>query len=247
MTAHRLRTMLVPAIAAWTLVCLSAPAHAQLTVFDPSNYSQNMLTAARALQQVNNQIRGLQNQALSLVNQARNLASLPYSSLAELQQSIVQTQQLLGQTQRIAYDVQSIDQAFSRSYPQSYAASTTSRQLLAKAQARWRISLAGFQDALRVQAGVVQNLDRTRTQVSNLVSSSQSATGALQAAQSGNQLIALETSQLADLTAVMTSIARARSLESAREISGQAQARQQLKRFLDYGTGYQAQPVQMFH
>jgi P-type conjugative transfer protein TrbJ len=239
---------LVAGVAALAIAVASAPAHAQLTVFDPSNYSQNVLTAARALQQVNNQIQSLQNEAMSLINQARNLASLPYSALAELEQSIDQTQQLLRQAQRIAYDVTSIDQAFTRTYPLSYSAATSSQQLIADAQTRWQNSLAGFQDAMRVQAGVVQNLDLVRTQISNLVSSSQSATGALQAAQSGNQLIALQTNQLADLTAVMASVARAQSLENARTVASQAQAREQLQRFLNYGTGYQAnQAVQMFH
>ncbi len=163
----------------------------------------------------------------------------------QLQQSIGQTQQLLGQAQRIAYDVTAIDHAFSRSYPQSYSASTSSPQLIADAQARWQNSLAAFQDAMRVQAGVVGNLDRTRTEIDTLVSSSQSATGALQAAQSGNQLVALQTNQLADLTAVMASIARAQSLESARTAAGQAQAREQLQRFLDYGPGYQPQTARM--
>src|SRR3546814_10492931 len=37
-----------------------APAHAQITVFDPSNYSQNLLTAARTLEQITNQVRSLQ-------------------------------------------------------------------------------------------------------------------------------------------------------------------------------------------
>src|SRR4051812_20767789 len=46
------------------------PAHAQFTVFDPTNYSQNLLTAARSLQQINNQIQSLQNQAQMLTNQA---------------------------------------------------------------------------------------------------------------------------------------------------------------------------------
>jgi len=184
---------------------------------------------------------------MSLINQARNLASLPFSALAELQQSIGQTQQLLVQAQRIAYDVTAIDQAFTRVYPGNYTSSTTSQQLVLDAQTRWQNSLAGFQDALRVQAGVVQNLDRTRTAISNLVSSSQSATGALQAAQSGNQLAALQTNQLADLTAVMASIARAQSLESARAVASQAQAREQMERFLNYGPGYQAQTVRMFH
>ena len=245
MTVDRLRTLLASGLIAASFAT-SAPARAQMTVFDPSNYSQNVLTAARTLQQVNNGIQSLQNEAMSLRNQARNLTSLPYSSLAQLQQSIGQTQQLLGQAQRIAYDVTSIDQAFDRSYPQSYSASTSSARLLADAQARWQNSLAGFQDTMRVQAGVVGNLDRTRSEIDTLVSSSQSATGALQAAQSGNQLIALQSNQLADLTAVMASIARAQSLESARAAASQAQAREQLQRFLDYGQGYQPQTARMF-
>ena len=64
---------------------LATPVSAQSIVFDPNNYAQNVLTAARALQQINNQITALQNQAQMLINQARNLASLPYSSLQQLQ------------------------------------------------------------------------------------------------------------------------------------------------------------------
>jgi P-type conjugative transfer protein TrbJ len=250
----RLRTILATGIAAVLFTTAGMPAHAQLTVFDPTNFSQNVLTAARELQQVNNQIHSLQNeatslinQATSLVNEARNLASLPYSSLAQLQQSITQTQQLLAQAQRIGYDVATIDQAFTQTYPQAYSAATTSQQLVSDAQTRWQNSLAGYQDAMRVQAGVVQNLDSTRTEIDALVSSSQSATGGLQAAQSGNQLVALQTKQLADFTAVMAAIARAQSLEGARNVESEEQARAQLSRFLDYGPGYQPGSAQMFH
>ena len=75
------------------LLGVTVPARA-LIVFDPTNYVQNVLTAARELQQVNNQITSLQNEAQMLINQARNLASLPYSSLQQLQSSIQRTQQL---------------------------------------------------------------------------------------------------------------------------------------------------------
>jgi P-type conjugative transfer protein TrbJ len=245
MTTDCLRSLLAT-VSITSVFATSVPAHAQMTVFDPSNFSQNVLTAARTLQQVNNGIQSLQNEAMFLLNQARNLASLPYSSLAQLQQSIGQTRQLLSQAQRIAYDVSAIDQAFSQSYPQSYGSSSSSPQLLADARTRWQNSLAGFQDAMRVQAGVVGNLERTRAEIDALISSSQSATGALQAAQSGNQLVALQTNQLADLTAVMASLARAQSLESARAVASQAQAREQLQRFLDYGSGYQPQTARMF-
>lgn len=247
MIRRRLRAVLTAGAAALTLGAMSVSAHAQWIVFDPTNYVQNALTAARALQQVNNEIQGLENQATMLINQSRNLASLPYSALAQLQQSVSQTQLLLGQAQQIAYSVTAIDQAFTRTYPQAYSSATSSQQLLADAQTRWQNSLAGFQDAMRVQAGVVQNLDSTRTQIGALISSSQSATGALQAAQSGNQLAALQTQQLADLTAVMAANGRAQSLEGARNVESQVQARQQLSNFLNYGPGYQPGAAQMFH
>ena len=95
MTARRLRAALAAGAAVLALATASVPAHAQWIVFDPTNFSQNVLTAARELQQVNNEIQSLENQATMLINQARNLASLPYSALAQLEQSITQTEQLL--------------------------------------------------------------------------------------------------------------------------------------------------------
>jgi P-type conjugative transfer protein TrbJ len=205
-----------------------------------------VLTAARALQQINNQITALQNQAQMLINQARNLASLPYSSLRQLQASIQRTQQLLNQAQRIAYDVQQIDHAFSTTYaPASSGAS--SQALISSAQGRWQTSVAALQDALRVQAGVVGNLETNRIQTSALVTSSQSATGALQATQAGNQLIALQAQQLADLTAAVAAQGRAQSLETAQRTLAQDQGREQLRRFLNSGSGYQPTTVQIFH
>jgi len=229
------------------LALVSLPAGGQMLVYDPSNYAQNVLQAARALEQINNQITSLQNQTQMLLNQARNLASLPYSSLQTIEQSIARTLELLNQAQRLTYDINQIDQAFQRTYPQRYAGSTSSQQLVGDAQARWQTSLAGYQDALRVQAGVVQALETTRTETDALVSSSQSAVGILQATQAGNQLIALQTRQLLDLTALIAAQSRAQSLDGARTTANQEQARVQLNQFLAKGRGYQAQTVQMFH
>jgi P-type conjugative transfer protein TrbJ len=237
-------------LAASIAVTVALPAKAQLfgsVVFDPTNYTQNVLTAARELQQVNNEIQSLQNQATSLINQARNLANLPYSSLNQIDQSITQTTSLLGQAQRISYDVTAINQAFSQTYPANYTGSTSALQLLSDAQTRWQNALAGFQDAMRVQASVVGNLQSTHTQIDALVGTSQSATGALQAAQSGNQLLAIQTKQLADLTAVMAATARAQSLDGARAIEAEEQAQTQTAQFLNYGAGYQAGAATMFH
>ena len=243
---RRLRRALAAGAACALLAVPIAPVRADWIVFDPHNFAQNVLTAARELQQVNNEIQSLENQAQMLINQARNLASLPFSALQQLEQSIEQTEQLLAQAQNIAYSVTSINQAFTATYPQSYPASTSATQLFTDAQTRWQNALNGFQQAMQVQAGAVQNLDTTRTQIDALISSSQSATGALQAAQSGNQLTALQTRQLADLTAVIASVARAQSLDGARNVENDEQAQVQLSQFLSYA-GYQPQPVEMFH
>ncbi len=238
---HRLPAALLLSI---PLAIVSPPVSAQI-VYDPSNYAQNVLQAARALEQIQHQITALQNQAQMLINQARNLASLPQSSLQQIQQSIQRTQALLGDAQRIAYDVQQIDHAFSTTYGPS-SGSAPSQSLIDGARERWRNSVAGLQDALKVQAGVVGNLDIHRTETSSLVTASQSATGALQATQAGNQLVALQAQQIADLTAVIAAQGRAQNLEAAQRTSAQEQGREQLRRFLTPGRGYQPGNARMF-
>jgi len=224
---------------------MTVPAHAFI-VFDPSNYSQNVLTAARSLQQITNQITSLQNQAEMLINQARNLASLPLSSLQQLQQSVQRTQQLLGQAQNIAFDVQQVDKAFQQQYG-SVSLSASGQDLVTDARARWQNTVGGLQDAMRVQAGVVGNIETGRAQMSALVDASQSATGALQAMQAGNQLLALQGQQLADLTAVVAANGRAQALSEAERAAAVDQGREQRRRFLAPGSGYQASSVQMFN
>lgn len=226
---------------------IPAPAYAQIggIVHDPRNYSQNILTAARTLEQINNQIRQLQNQATSLINEARNLASLPTSVLVPLQQQIRQTQQLLQQAQRLAYDVQQIEREFARAYS-SASLTGSQREMASAAQSRWQNSVAAFEDALKVQAGAVANIEGTRSAVNDLVTASQSATGALQAAQAGNQLLAVQSQQLADLIASVTALGRAQTLDAAQRAAAQAQAREQMRRFLAPGRGYVATSVQLY-
>lgn len=236
MTGFPLRRAILAGVLASTAVLpmiAPMPAYAQFggIVYDPTNYAQNVLTAARSLQQINNQIQQIQQQAASLINEARNLASLPLSTVSTLQQQVQQTQQLLGQAQRIAYDVQDIQQAFNGRY-KGAALTGDHAQMVANANARWEDSVGAFQDALQVQAGVVGNIEGARTTMDSLVSASQSATGALQATQAGNQLLALQSQQLADLTAAVAAQGRAQALQSARQAAEEAEGRERFRRFM---------------
>ena len=108
MTPRRLRSAFAAGIAALALGLACAPAQAQLTVFDPRVYLQDVVTATRQLQQINNQIQSLENQANMLINQTKNLVSLPYSTVAQLEATFQKTEQLILQAQRIAYNAASV-------------------------------------------------------------------------------------------------------------------------------------------
>ena len=245
MSVSRFRRIVVSGIALATVTVAVTPASA-IIVYDPTNYAQNVLTAARTLEQINNQIRQLQNQATSLINQAKNLTTLPLTILEPLRAQIQQTQQLLREAQRMAYNVQQIQAQFGAEY-KNIDLSASDQVLVAGAEGRWKTSVAAFEDALKVQAGAVANIDGARGAVTSLVTASQSATGALQAAQAGNQLLALQSQQLADLTAVVAAQGRALALDAAGSATAKAQAREQLRRFLTPGRGYVAGRVSMFH
>ena len=225
---------------------VATPALAWRIVYDPTNYAQNVLTAARTLEQITHQITSLQNEAQMLINQARTLASLPFSALQTLQQNVQKTQQLLSQAQNIAFNVQQIDQMFSQKYG-SVSMSSTDAQLVANARDRWKNTVGGLQDAMRVQAGVVSNIDTNRTQMSALVNQSQGATGALQATQAGNQILALQSQQLSDLVALLAANGRAGALTEAERAAAAEQGREQRRRFLTPGSGYQPGNAQMFN
>ncbi|ODT43273.1 MAG: P-type conjugative transfer protein TrbJ [Methylobacterium sp. SCN 67-24] len=234
-----MKNYIVRAVAATTLASLTVsgamlavPASAQLggIVHDPRNYSQNILTAARTLEQINNQIKQLQNQATSLMNEAKNLNSLPTSTLGTLEAQVDQTRQLLAQAEGIAFNVSDIQKGFEARY-KGGALTGSAAEMVANAEARWKDSVGAFEDAMKVQAGIVTNMGGTRTSISTIVGASQSATGALQAAQAGNQLLAIQSQQIADLAAVMSAQGRAEMLDAARAAAAEAEGRERFRRF----------------
>ena len=239
MTLGKIIRAIASASALYACSTSAGPAQAQFggIVFDPSNYAQNVLTAARTLQQINNQIRMLQNQASSLINEAKNLQQLPLSIAQTLFDQIRQTQQLLQQAQGIAYDVHSIETAFKAQYT-SIPLGVSQQTLVDQAQQRWQSSVGAFEDALKVQAGTVDNIEGARASLQSLLGASQSASGALQAAQAGNQLLALQSQQLADLTASLAAASRAQALDAADRAAAKAAARAQLQRFLAVRPSY---------
>lgn len=194
----------------------SAPASAQMTVFDPSNYSQNLLTAARTLQQVNNQITALQNQARMLQNQALQLKSLDYSALAPIRDALAKIDQTIAGAQGVAMDVRSTQAALDQLFGSLDAASSTG-QMIARARAQAKAAMDGYRQSLKVQAQIVENVQADAPLIAELVAKSQDAQGGLQAQQAANQLQALAIKQDQQLQALIAAQSRADALERARQ------------------------------
>lgn len=240
----RFRHMTAAGVITVAIALSSAPASAFI-VFDPTNYSQNLLQAARALEQIQNQITSLQNEAQMLINQAKNLTSLPTSLLGQIEGNFSEMKSVLGEADRLAYSVQDIESQFTSTY-QNFGSDLSSQQLVDGARERWQTSVSAFEHSLKAGAVAVDNIEGTQEQTSALVGASQSAVGVLQAAQAGNQLLAVQAKQVADLTAMMAAQGRANALEQARRAAAQEQAREQFSRFMA-GNGYSPSSVKMFH
>src|SRR6185437_4906992 len=105
---------------------------------------------------------------------------------------------------------------FLRLYPNAYAPGTAPAQLDADQLERWSDSRLALDTAIQMQAQASQNFAQDQGILSDLVSSSQNADGILQAAQSTNQLLALQARQGIQAQQLQIADGRAAALERAR-------------------------------
>jgi P-type conjugative transfer protein TrbJ len=236
----------MPIAALLSLGLLGAQPATAMTVIDPTNLVQNMLTAVRTLEMINNQASQLQNETQMLLNQARNLETLDFNALNRLRTTLASTERLLAEAQGLAFDVQRLDQEFTRLYPAEYTHSVSEERLAQDARARWKQGLDGLHTAMRMQAQVAQNLAQDESVLADLVSQSQSASGALQASQATNQLLALQAKQSIQAQQLQITQNRAIALELARQATAAEEARELRRRFMGSGTPYTPRPVQFY-
>jgi P-type conjugative transfer protein TrbJ len=220
------------------MAVVPAGSAAAFTVYDPSNFAQNVLQAARALEQINNQIRALQNQATMLENMARHLQRLDYSSLGQITGALRRIDALMNQAQGIGFDLAQTDAAWQAHFPEAYDAAVMTDEMVTQAQARWRTAMQAYHHTMLVQSQVVGNVQADSALLSDLVTQSQSAVGSLQAQQATNQLLALTTKQQLQVQNLMAAQYRGDALHLARDAQAEEVARVATARFLGSGAAY---------
>ena len=214
-------------VAVTVLSCaISIPSPAQFAVIDVANLFQTTLTAARSLTQIVNQIKSLENEAVMLINEAKNLTAINYNVVNRLLATFGTINQLLQQAQGLSLILQRTEAQFSLQYPAQYPAGVNNAQMAKDAYVRWQNSLEALRTAVNIQSQSNTNFDSDTTSLSDLVTQSQNAEGALGAIQSTNQLLALHARQLIQQQQLALAQDRATAMEQARTVAAQERARQ---------------------
>lgn len=228
-------------LAALVAAVTAGPAHAQFglgeVVIDPVNLVQNTYTAARTLEQVNNQLRQLQNEAQMLINQAEDLKRLDYTSTEDLGRLLERIEALMREGGEISFEVERSARAYSERFPEQYG-DLARGEVMRSAAGQWEISRAAFSHTVQVQSGIVTAILDGRGTLTGLLGASEAATGNLAAAQAGNQLIALSVEQQMQMQQLMAAQYRAEALEAARRAALEDQARELHRHFLGARRAY---------
>jgi P-type conjugative transfer protein TrbJ len=223
----------VAAAALTASAALPAPAAASgLPVFDVSNYTENLLQAARALDQINNQLKSLQNEASMLQNMAKNLETIDFPQLQRINSAMRRIDGLMDEAQGIRFKVDGLDRQVRSLFPGAPAKLLTSDERVAQARARLDAATAAYRQAMAVQAQIAENVEEDAGLLDALAGSSQSAVGALQVGQAANQLRALGIKQQLQLQNLLASEFRQGAIERARRAQAQEDGRAMTRRFL---------------
>ena len=98
--------------------------------------------------------------------------------------------------------------------------------------------MAAYKQTMTVQSQVVENIAADETNLAAIVARSQSAEGALQAAQATNQLLALVAKQQFQIQNLMAAQYRADTIERASRTQAQSDAQGATAKFLGSGNAY---------
>jgi type IV secretion system protein VirB4 len=227
------------ALALLTSSVMPPPAYA-LTVFDPANYQQNLLSAVRALEQVNNQVRALQNQAQMILRMDQNLMRLGGTLSPDLQRALTAIQSQLGAGNGIALKLQQTQSTYERLFPAQVSAALSSDDMLRNAKIRWEEEYTSLKRAALLQGQIADGIETDTRLLGDAMTRSRNAAGALEATQAGNELTGLAVKQSLTLQGLLAAQHRAETVSRARDLATEDEARQRFKSFVGTGSGYSA-------
>jgi len=216
-------TALVAALGLGMTATGPQPAHAQMTVIDPT-------AIAQAIKQVTQQLQQIQQLKAQLTNQAAMLQKLGTDVTGPLQSITSQATGLLQQAQGIGYNSQNLSQQYQQTYPANMQGMSFAQ--ITQALAGWQTnSRQTLQEAMATQNQIVQAQPATANAVISAVTASQGAAGQTGAIQATNQLLAALSTQLTQLQTILITQGRAEQTAASQAQAAQAAGAAESQRY----------------
>jgi len=197
-------------------------AYAQQIVHDPGNHAQNVLTAARALEHIRNQVRQIEQAAAML---RRN----PLQLSPELSRSIGEARALLDDAQNLSAEARRVAEQVRQLYPETWRDRDIGAAL---AQSdRWlEESRRSVERAMAAEAHASAAIAQAQGRIDRALGASYGAEGQTGAIQAGNQLLGVSAAQLADIHALLAAQGQALQAERMERIAREQRAREVQRR-----------------
>ena len=190
-------------------------AHAAV-VYDPTNHVQNVLQAARALEQIRIQTE-------QLTAQIRSLSKSPYDHSGEIAQAMRALDDLGQQARGLATTVRGLDGQFSDLYPENGAARSAMARLEA-ATRRIELSRQTAKDLAQIAANLESSRPNRAARMRGALAASRDAEGETGAIQSSVQALGVLSEQLEGLQALMAAQSRLAAQEAAERAASKQEA-----------------------
>jgi type IV secretion system protein TrbJ len=208
---------------------------AQWVVYDPANFSQNVLSAVRAATSNANEARMIAQNVKSLANQARNLTSLPFDIINEFNGDLQSLFSIMGSIDGMMQNLATLEGRFEELYPdflEQY--DPVSRASMADDVRAWiKTTRQMILGASKTGAQVLENMPKTQEELNRLMADSQGAAGILQAAQAGNQIAGTISGNLISLNSQLAAYTQAHTAFLMELNSSAAAARNRMDHVLD--------------
>lgn len=213
-------------------------AYAQLAVFDPVNFSQNILTALRTLQSNVNEAQQIANQIQQINNQMQNLQRLPGASSASLLGDYVNAWNQMTNTfagiNGLASNIATLTVNYNNLFPARTGAPVSSAQVLSQLQQYLGQARQTYQGVYLQSGAVMASLPQQQADMAMTLATSNGASGNLDALQGQTQMTAQVAQLLAQQNAQVAAMNQAEAdwlneqmelLDSTRAMQTQSEAR----------------------
>jgi type IV secretion system protein TrbJ len=205
-------------------------------VFDPSVFMQTLMSYFTEIEDYSNQAEQLSNQIQSLMNEAQNLTNMDSYTAGRaingIRNSLMKLSDLKNNVRGITMDYMQLESAWDSIYKKDFKdfAGKSVKDYVESADKALKQTNNATYDAMRAQ-GLVAQIDDDAANLESLLRASSSASGALAAAQAGNQIAAVTSQQLMRLQHIVAASYRAQSSFYAAEAQREAMSRADSDRF----------------